>query len=232
MVTRAAAFLVLAVAVNGSMVHASEPLYSGTHLETHAFVSGADLGSGQWVSLPLDERCRETISAYLGRTSSPAPSSEPVVPRVAPRDKPEPITTLKAIEPASEVLIGKIVHIEAGLHCTRLNVVRRIDIEVEEALKGGFSPGDRFAVLEDGGWFDAQGVRFLAAESSFYPPAAVGDRNLIAGYSLSPGAPTAFPEIVRFRLEGDALEPAGAPLVVDREPQSLSRVREFIESKK
>lgn len=229
MTTRVIAFFVLALAANGSHACPQEPLHLGPNLATQDFVSGAEIASGEWEALPIDEVCREMILLNIQNRSIPSSASDPVVPRVAPESGPDPISTLQAIEPASEVLVGRIVQVAPGYSCRTRRIARRIDIEIEEVLRGTYAVGEQIAIVEEGGWFDAGGARFLGAESSYYPVAEVGDRMLVAGFGRYPGALTAFPEIIRFRLRGDVVEPAGAPRVKDREPQSLARLRTLLE---
>ncbi len=232
MTTRVIAFFALALAANGSHASPQEPIHLGPNLATRDFVSGEEIASGKWEALPIDEGCRETILFYLRHSSAHSSASEPVVPRVAPEGRAETISTLQAIEPASEILVGTIVQVAPGYSCHRSTIARRIDIEIEEVLRGTYSVGEQISVVELGGWFDAGGVRFLRAESSFYPAAAVGDRMLVAGFGRFPGALTAVPELIRFRLRGDVVEPAGAPIVADREPQSMARLRTLLEPEK
>lgn len=230
---RVSALVVLALAATSRQAGPSEPLLTGPDNSIRLFVLSEEIASGEWEFLPLAERCRAMISATLKFKSTPSSESEPVVPRVAPQlGGDAPITTLQALESTTEVLVGRIVQVQPGISCAPLQIARRIDIEVEEVLKGTGSPGDRIAVLEEGGWFDAQGARFLVAESSFYPPAEVGDRTLVAGFGLNPGNLGAFTEVVRFRVHGDAIEFAGAPRISDHEPQSLSRIRAIVGSEK
>lgn len=232
MTTRVIAFLFLALATKGSLACPQEPIFLGPNLATRDFVSGEEIASGEWDYLPIDDVCRETILLTLQNKSIPSSASEPVVPRVAPEGREASISTLQAIEPASEVLVGTIVQVAPGYSCHRRRISRRIDIEIEEVLRGTYSAGEQISILEEGGWFDAGGTRFLRAESSYYPVAAVGDRMLVAGFGRLPGALTAFPEVIRFRLQGDVVDSAGAPIVANREPQSLARLRTLLEPEK
>jgi|JI10StandDraft_1071094.scaffolds.fasta_scaffold300003_3 hypothetical protein len=233
MTARVSALLVLALAANGGQARAFEPLLHGTDNSLRLFVSSEEIASGEWEALPIDDLCRGMIWARLKAKTHSASESEPVVRRVAPQPRAEaPISTLEALKTTTEVLVGRIVRVQPGMSCAPVQTARRIDIEVEEVVKGAYSAGDRIAVLEMGGWFDAQGVRFLDEESSFYPPAAVGDRTLVAGFGLNPGSLGAFTEMVRFRVQGDVIESAGAPALADREPQSLSRLTTILGSKK
>lgn len=233
MTARVSALLVLALTAHGGQARDFEPLLHGTDNSLRLFVSGEEIASGEWEALPIDDLCRRMIWARLKAKTHSANEIEPVVRKVAPRPREEaPISTLEALKTTTEVLVGRIVRVQPGMACAPVQTMRRIDIEVEEVLKGTYSAGDRIAVLEIGGWFDAQGVRFLDEESSFYPPAEVGDRTLVAGFGLNPGSLGAFTEMVRFRLLGDVVEAAGAPTVADREPQSYSRLRALLGSEK
>ncbi|MBP9143152.1 MAG: hypothetical protein KBF21_15485 [Thermoanaerobaculia bacterium] len=221
MTSRMCAVLVLALAAGGGQASTSEPLNMGPDLSTRLFVSGDEIASGEWELLPLDQRCRGWIVAYK---SVPARQGVPEVFSVAPEAGLDRIATLEALRSAGEVLVGRIANIEVGMHCISGKVVRRIDIDVEEALKGTYTPSDRLSVLEEGGWFDAQGARFLSKKSTFHPSAEVGDRTLVAGFRPGPGALSSFNALVRFRLTGDVIEPTALTLIADDEPQSLSRV--------
>lgn len=232
MTTRLIAFLVLALVAKGTHACPQEPIHLGPNLATRDFVSGEEIASDEWEALPIDEGCRETILVNLRHGSVHSSASEPVVPRVAAEGRAETISTLQAIEPASEILVGTILQVAPGYSCHRSTITRRIDIEIEEVMRGTYKVGEQISILEEGGWFDAGGVRLLRAESSYYPAAAVGDRMLVAGFGRFPGALTAFPELIRFRLQGDVVEPAGAPIVTDREPQSLARLRALLEPEK
>ena len=202
-------------------------LWLNPEAESLYFVPETHLASGQWEFLAVDDYCRMNIKGLI----DPRKNRIPPPPKSLRRGEEVGMeasgakSIVGALSEKPDVLLGRVVMIENGYSCWRVGVARRIDIEVEEVLRGDFMVGERVAIVEPGGHFNLNGRDYWALEESFFPPARIGDEVVIGGHRLSTDQISPFSVELHFIVEDGVILPAAYPQVKVDGPTEIEDLR-------
>lgn len=173
------------------------------------FVSQSALSSASLDELPLQASCREDL-----RSGLVAVGAREVFVRYRFHEPPPPdesaVSMQEFLQGFPIVLVARVANVEAGWDCHYHTVARRIDLEVEEQVKGEADPLARVTLIEPGGALVLDGKECNWGESKVEPALQAGVQVLVAGYPGAESEPRTFHGHVRFRILDEQVEPISA----------------------
>ena len=185
------------------------------------FVSQSALSSASLDELPLQASCRENL-----RSGILAVGSREEFVRYRFVEPPSPAESAKSMQEFLQgfptVLLARVANVEVGWDCHYQTVARRIDLEVEEQVKGAADQLEVLTLIEPGGMLVLDGMEYNWGESRSQPALQAGNQVLVAGYPGDESEPKILHGGVRFRVLGDQVEPIAALQLRERVRVDLS----------
>jgi hypothetical protein len=196
---------------------------------TARWVSEGTLASNDMSAIPLDSSCRSRLLALF--------RNPPVTERSLIGLHPEPSAevpgasgVIEILDRGEMVLLGRVIGRTSGFDCARRTVSTRLEISVDQVLKGTAVLPRKLYFIESGGILRHGSQTHDWGQSRIFPAISVGDQVLVSGkLSVAAGSEAlgVIDNLQRFRVIDGLVENSRQASLKQSTRATLDSVRDY-----